>query len=428
LFALNAQTGCTYWSFKTQGGIRNAITVAEVPVGDKARTLVLFTDLQAFAYALDAETGELVWQEKVDSHQAAMGTGALKYHEGKVYVPIAGLTEEALANGKNDYQCCSFRGSVTALDAATGKELWKTYTAPEPTLVRKLDNGKELWGPAGIAVWSTPTIDSKRGLLYIGTGNAYVEPPIKTSNAIVAMDLKTGAIKWSNQTLANDIWSGGCDVSLGGNPDNLGCHDPVGPDFDFSASPVLVTMDNGKDILIATQKSGLGYGMDPDNNGKVVWEYRWGIGAAPGGVYGTASDGKLAYFAVADQRTESPGGLHAVDIKTGKRVWFAPPTETLCKAGPGCGISHHAAVTSIPGVALSASVDGGLRAYSAKTGEIIWTYDANQPYESVNGVKANGGSIDVSSAIVVNGMLYISAGNGGPFGTPGNVILAFALE
>lgn len=428
VFALDAISGCTYWSFKTQGGVRSAISVAEIEHNGATRTAVFFNDQRAMAYAVDAETGEQIWAVKVDDHPSAIATAALKYHEGRVYVPMSGLPEEALANHPNDYQCCSFRGSVTALDANTGERVWQTYTLPDPAYVRTLADGRELWGPAGVAVWNTPSIDSKRGMIYFTTGNAYVEPPAPTSNALMALDLETGQLRWVNQVLEADIWSGGCEPTLGGNPGNEGCFTPVGPDFDFSASPVLVTMANGKDIIVATQKSGLGYAFDPDDNGRLLWTYRWGVGAAAGGVYGTASDGELAYFAVADQRTENPGGLHAVDLASGERRWFTPPADLLCSPSPGCGAVMSAAVTVIPGVVFAGSMDGGLRAYDVESGEILWTYNTNRRFDTVNGVAAQGGSLDGPGPVIVDGMLYVSAGNGGAFGTPGNVLLAFSLE
>jgi polyvinyl alcohol dehydrogenase (cytochrome) len=243
----------------------------------------------------------------------------------------------------------------------------------------------------------------------------------------MAVELDTGKTRWVTQVLEGDIWSGGCEPTLGGKPDNPGCADPVGPDFDFSASPVLTTV-GGKDYLIATQKSGLGFAFDPDNNGKQLWSYRWGEGAAAGGVYGTATDGERAYFAVASNRTKAPGGIHGVDIKTGQRVWFTPPGDLLCKAGPSCTPVQSAAVTAIPGVVFSGSWDGGLRAYDSKTGKILWVLDTNREFTAVNGVKATGGSMDGAGPIIVNGMLYVVAGNGGPFGSAGNVVLAFALE
>jgi polyvinyl alcohol dehydrogenase (cytochrome) len=428
IFSLNALTGCTYWSYQTEGGVRSAISVEKLKIEGEEKTVVLASDLRAKVYAIDAHTGELIWSRKVDQHSAAIGTASLKYHQGIIYVPLAGLPEEALANHRNDYECCSFRGSITALDASTGQEIWKTYTLPEPELVKVLPDGRELRGPAGASVWNTPSVDEKRGLLYFATGNAYAEPEAPTSNAILAVELATGKLVWYHQTLAADIWSGGCEPGLGGKKDNPGCYIPVGPDFDFSASPILTKLPSGKDIIIATQKSGQGWAFDPDNEGALLWMYRWGVGAAAGGVYGASVDEKNAYFAVADQRTKAPGGLHAVDLKTGERAWFTPAADLLCAPAPNCGPAQSAAVTSIPGVVFSGSMDGGLRAYNTQDGQIIWTFNANRSFDTVNGIPATGGSLDAAGPVIANGMLYVTSGNGGPFGSAGNVILAFSLE
>jgi polyvinyl alcohol dehydrogenase (cytochrome) len=202
----------------------------------------------------------------------------------------------------------------------------------------------------------------------------------------------------------------------------------VGPDFDFSASPALVTLTDGRDLLVVTQKSGVGYALDPARRGRVIWEYRWGKGSPVGGVWGATTDGKRAYFAVADQLTPAPGGLHAVDLTTGQRVWYMPPQPAVCAAGPGCSSAQSAALTSIPGVVFSGSADGAVRAYASEDGKILWTFDTNRDFTTVNGVKADGGSIDGPGPVVAGGMLYVTAGNAGFVGTAGNVLLAFGLD
>jgi polyvinyl alcohol dehydrogenase (cytochrome) len=248
--------------------------------------------------------------------------------------------------------------------------------------------------------------------------------------------LKTGKIRWVNQIMP-DTWILGCAPPPAGAPpaaagakfgDNPNCPKDVGPDFDFSASPMLVTKANGKDVLVATQKSGVGYALDPDKRGKILWQYRWGKGSPVGGVWGATSDGARAYFDVADQLTPAPGGVHAVDLTTGQRVWYAPPEPPVCRAGPGCSAAQSAALTSIPGVVFAGSADGAVRAYASETGKILWTYDTNRDFATVNNVKANGGSIDGPGPVVADGMLYVTSGNAGFVGTPGNVLLAFGLE
>ncbi|MCC6203186.1 MAG: PQQ-binding-like beta-propeller repeat protein [Gammaproteobacteria bacterium] len=430
--ALDADSGCTYWTADVEAGVRSAISIGSVVVAGQTRSVIFFSDARANAYALDAQTGKTVWQRKLDPHRAATGTGSVTLHRGVLYVPLAGLSEEAMAGDPN-YECCSFRGSVSALDAATGEILWRFMTTPEPTIQKHLPGGKKLLGPAGISIWSAPTVDAKRGLLYVATGNSYSGPAQPYSNAIVALDIKSGAVRWARQTLAGDIWIYGCDPTQGGDDRDAdqrpNCPQPLGPDLDFAASTILVTAANGKDLLVATQKSGMGYALDPDRSGEIVWQYRWGKGAAPGAVWGATSDGRNAYFAVADQNFDaSGGGMHAVDLISGRKVWFTPPEDPLCAPQSGCSRVQSAALTSVPGVVFSAAADGGIRAYAADTGRILWRFDTNREFATVNGAAAHGGSIDGPGQIVANDMLYVTSGNSGPFGRAGNVLLAFAVE
>jgi polyvinyl alcohol dehydrogenase (cytochrome) len=428
VYALDAETGCVHWVFEAAAGVRTAISVG--PAG--TAYAIYFADAQARAYAVDAATGRALWSYKVDEHAAARATGSPTLYDGVLYVPVSGVSEETAAS-MPDYECCTFRGSITALDAVSGELIWKSYTVPEPRPRGRSTSGAQLWGPAGVAVWSAPTVDARRGLIYVATGNAYADPAPGTSDAIVAMSMATGNIEWVNQIVpGGDIWILGCDSqSTGGDAaagDNPNCPENVGPDHDFSASPALVTMADGRDLLVVTQKSGVGYALDPDADGAILWEYRWGQGSPVGGVWGSTTDGQRAYFAVADQFTNAPGGLHGVDLVSGERVWYMPPQTPLCKAGPGCGPAQSAALTSIPGVVFSGGADGGVRAYAAESGRILWTYDTNRSFSTVNGVEATGGSIDGPGPVVAGGMLFVTAGNGGFVGTPGNVLLAFTVE
>ncbi|MGD8323373.1 MAG: PQQ-binding-like beta-propeller repeat protein [Gammaproteobacteria bacterium] len=425
IYALDAATGCTYWTFQADASVRTAISVGPVPTGYG----VFFADAAARAYAIDADTGQRIWTRKVDFHPAARATGAPVLHDGVLYVPQSGVSEENVAS-MPDYECCTFRGAITALDAGTGDQIWKTYVMPEPRPRGLSSTGKQLWGPAGAAIWSSPTVDPRRGVIYAATGNAYADPPMPTSNAIIAFDMDTGAIRWINQVLPGDVWIMRCDPRSGGPEaaDNPNCPENVGPDFDFSASPALTTLDNGKDLLVVTQKSGVGYALDPDNDGATLWEYRWGRGSPVGGVWGASTDGDVAYFAVADQFTDEPGGIHAVELATGARVWFTGPQPPLCDSGPGCSSAQSAALTSVPGAVISGGADGGVRAYSKRNGRIIWSYDTNRDFETVNGVPGRGGAIDGPGPVVAGGMLYVTSGNGGIVGTPGNVLLAFSID
>jgi polyvinyl alcohol dehydrogenase (cytochrome) len=420
VYALDPKTGCTYWTFKAQANIRAAISV------DKRA--IYFADTKANAYAVDRVTGAQIWVRKVDEHPFAKSTGAPTLYEGRLYVTAAGVGEETSAT-RPDYECCTFRGSVTALDASTGEVVWKAYTITEAPKPRgKTATGTQLWGPSGAGVWSAPTIDAKRGVIYVATGNGYSDPPQKTSDAVIAFDLKTGKMKWSSQVTPKDVWVLGCNARPG-QPSNPSCPEDVGPDFDFAASPILTTLPNGRDVIVIPQKSGVGYALDPEKEGEIVWQYRFGRGSGIGGVWGAAVDQQQAYFAAADYNTPAPGGLHAVKLDTGERVWYtAPKQPPFCAAASVCSTAQSAALTVVGGVVFSGSADGGIRAYSTKDGTVLWEFDTNRPFETVNGVKATGGSIDGPGPIIVDGILYITSGNGGLVGRSGNVLLAFGVE
>jgi polyvinyl alcohol dehydrogenase (cytochrome) len=423
VYSLDAKTGCIYWAFAAGGGVRTAITIG--PKEGSKGFAAYFADVSGNAYALDASTGEKIWVRKVDDHPIARISGAPTLYKGRLFVTVASFEEVDGANP--DYACCTFRGSLSALDAKTGAVLWKTYTIPdEPKPRGKSTNGVVLWGPSGAGIWSSPTIDAKRGLAYAATGNSYSDPPEPTSDAVIAFDMKTGKIRWVSQATPHDVFMGGC--RTGGN--NPNCPEGEnGPDFDFGNSPILTKLPNGRDVIIIGQKSGVGFAMDPEKQGAVLWQYRAGVGSALGGIeWGSAVDAEHAYFPVSDIFLPKPGGLHAVNIATGERVWFTPPPPLKCERGRGCNAAQSAAITVIPGVVFSGSVDGGLRAYSAKDGAIIWEYDTNREFQTLNGVPANGASIMGPGPTVAGGMLYVNSGFGTHGGRAGNVLLAFGVH
>ncbi len=416
VYALDANTGCTHWTFAAQSGVRSAMTVTRL---DGGRHAVFFGDFNANVYALDAATGEAIWRRDVETHEGARITGAPVYHDGRLYVPVSSLEEVLAANP--EYPCCTFRGSIAALDAATGELVWQSYTIPETPRPRgRNPEGFFLMGPSGAAVWSAPTVDRKRGLVYAATGNAYTEPAAATSDAIIAFELDTGAIRWTSQFTPDDAFILNCG---GGNPN---CPDDDGPDFDFGASPVLVAMSDGRDLLVVGQKAGVGYGLDPDRGGAVAWRYQVGAGSLLGGIeWGFAVDAEKAYFANSDYLTPEPGGLAAVRLRTGELVWYAEPHEPVCE---GCSPALLAAVTAIPGAVFSGAYDGLFRAYDAEDGSVLWEFDTNGDYDTVNGVAGRGGSINGPGPVVVDGMVYVNSGYAAFGGRPGNVLLAFGVD
>jgi polyvinyl alcohol dehydrogenase (cytochrome) len=360
---------------------------------------------------------------EIDAHDSAAITGSLTVHEGRVYVPVQGLNEEGYG-GRGNYPCCTFRGSLSSLDASTGELIWKSYTIAEPEPRGTNADGVQMWGPAGGGIWSPATVDDRRGLVYVATGNGYADPPQPTTDAVIAIDIESGEHRWVNQVTAGDQWAGGCGPR---NPDNPACPDVQGPDADFSAPPALASV-NGRELLVLPQKSGMAHALDPGDDGALVWQYRIGQGSGLGGQWGGAFDGKNVYIGVADLFAPNPGGLHAIDLATGERVWHAEPQPVLCAPGRTCRPAQGGPVTVIPGAVLSGSLDGGMRAYSTEDGTVVWQFDTNREFETVNGVEARGGGMDAAGPIVAGGMLFFNSGYGGFIGNPGNVLLAFAKK
>jgi polyvinyl alcohol dehydrogenase (cytochrome) len=424
--------------------VRTAITIG--PGSAPGKWLAYFGDQRANTYAVDAQTGELVWKRSVDSFPGATITGAPTLADGTLYVVTSSAEEVLGANPK--YECCKFRGSLSALNVATGEVRWKTYTiAEEPKPVRKNAQGVQLWGPSGAGVWSSPAVDLKRGAVYITTGDAYSDPAASTSDAFMAFDIKTGKLLWTRQVTSGDAFNVAC-----GLPEALrvNCPEGKGPDHDFGSSPILVDLPNGRRALIAGQKSGVVHAVDPDRGGEILWQTRVGKGSALGGVqWGSSFDGRRVYVALSDvipatagtaaapaapptppgqaaQPSQLGGGLYALDPASGQIVWTTP--HPGCGDKPGCSPAQSAAVTAIPGIVFSGGIDGHLRAYASDKGAIVWDVDTAQPYKTVNGVTGNGGSLDGPGPVVVGGMVFVNSGYAFVAGKPGNVLLAYSVD
>jgi polyvinyl alcohol dehydrogenase (cytochrome) len=427
--ALDAKTGCIHWSFETDAVVRTAVSVG--PRRGGTGFAVHFGDVAAHAYALDAATGALLWKVKVEQHRAARVTGAPTLHDGVLYVPVSSI-EEAFG-ARSDYECCTFRGSVVALDAETGEQLWKAYTiADEPRQTKSNSIGVKLFGPSGAAIWSAPTVDPARGAVYVATGNAYSRPAADTSDAVIALDMRTGRKLWHRQLTSEDAYIGGR---------ALNCPDDHGPDHDFGQSPILTTLADGtaegRRLLVIAQKSGVVHALDPDREGQILWQVRVGKGGTLGGSqWGSAVDKDRVYVALSDVRfrgggplqldPRAGGGLFGIDLATGRLAWSVPPVP--CGERAQCSPALSAAVTVIPGVVFSGGVSGFLRAYATDDGRLLWEVDtARDDYVTANGVRARGGAMDGPGPTVADGMLYVTSGYGLWGGKSGNVLLAFAL-
>ena len=435
LYALDAKTGCLYWVFQAGAAIRSGVVAGAI---SPDRLAVFFGDAQANAYAVDV-SGKLLWKVHPEEHPAAVMTGAPAFADGVVYFGISSIEEVIGSNPK--YECCTFRGSLVALHAATGATAWKAYTISDPPAPTKKNTiGVQLRGPSGAGVWSTPTIDVRRNAIYVATGDNYSDPPTQTSDAVLAFDRTTGKPLWSRQMTANDAYNLGCSAG-----DKANCPEAKGPDLDFGQPPILVSLTNGKQALVIGQKSGVAWAIDPDRNGNLLWQTRVGKGSALGGSqWGSAADERYMYVSISDIAfravkdvpgvdgdkyeldSTKGGGVFALDLLTGNKVWSATPPA--CGDRRNCSPAQPGAVSAIPGAVFAGSLDGHLRAYANGTGEILWDVDTAREYNTVNGQKAHGGALDGGGPAIAGGLVYVYSGYSMWGEIPGNVLLAFSVD
>jgi polyvinyl alcohol dehydrogenase (cytochrome) len=433
IYSLDARTGCLRWRFDDGAPSRTTISIGRLAAAPSGYAAVFgdfrFGTASHTEVALDAVSGKLIWRQRIEDHPLAVLTGAPTIWGGRVYQPTS--SGEELTASRANYSCCTFQGAVVALDVATGKVLWKTHAigAP-PAPSHKNGAGTQMMGPAGAAIWSAPTIDAKRGLLYVATGDSYTDVEEDGSDAILALDLASGAVKWRSQVTTGDNYLSGCETAA-----MVNCPKPLGHDYDFGASPILLTLPGGADILVAGQKSGIVYGLDPAS-GRVLWKTKLGEGGSLGGVeFGMASDGRRLFVGNADAFMPSPPGkpgLFAIDPANGSQLWFAPSPHLACgwTKGSPCLNGISAAPTAVPGLVFAGDLNGRLRAYSANDGRVVWAIDTGaQRFATINGGPRAGGNIDGPGPVVAGGMLYVMSGYLGSLGgTTSNVLLAFSVD
>ena len=426
VFALDAKSGCTYWNYDAGALVRTGIVIAAVTAehatDHRAHLVAWFGDDKGTLHAVDVNDGKRLWVQRLDAHPIARLVGTPQLHEGILYAPVSSFEEVAAADPK--YRCCTFRGSLVALDAASGRPLWRSYTVRMPSAPVASPSGQTLSGPAGGSIFSAPTIDAKRGLIYVGTGDSYTNVVSDSTNAILALKLKDGARVWTRQVAKNDAWILLCTGKPTGN-----CPSPLGPDFDFASSPMLISTA-AKQVLVAGAKSGIVYGFDARAGGKVLWQRALAAGTPNGAIlWAPATDFKRAYVATSEydpQAHSGPGALVALDPVTGAVLWRTPTPDTPCAWGTqNCSHALLAGVAVIPGVVFAGAMDGHMRAYDAHDGSIIWDFDTGQSFAAVNGVSAHGGAIDYGGEVIAHGMLFV---NSGSMRQAGNLLLAFAPE
>jgi len=433
--ALDAQTGCLRWSFRATAEVRTAVVISPwSPKDDDPQPTIYFADLLARAYAVDARTGELRWKVKVDDHPDATVTAAVALAGDRVYVPVSSL--EVVSAGNPAYECCTFRGAVVALDAVTGELIWKSHTISEaPAEAGKTSAGTRILAPSGAPVWNTPTIDLARNRLYVGSGENYSSPADGNSDAIIAFDLDSGEKIWVSQQTSHDAWNLACLIE--GIEDHSNCPVENGPDYDFGASPILVSLGEGRDILVGGQKSGDVMGIDPDT-GETLWKKKVGRGGVQGGIhFGMASEGSRVYvpindmyYLVDDDRygPDEPAtpGLYAIDAETGELQWSTPAPD-VCGEIEYCDPGISQAIAAIPGAVIAGHLDGRLRVYDGESGEHLWELDTLREFDTVSGEIARGGSFSGGGGVAASGMFYISSGYGIYNHMPGNLLLALGL-
>lgn len=433
IYAFDLKTGCARWISKVSAEVRTAIVVESWPKGaaPSHRPRLFFGDLLSRVYAMDAQTGQLLWRTRPDAHPNATITGTPILSGDTLYVPISSL--EVVTAADPNYQCCTFRGSVAALNASTGAMKWQHYTVVEAATEHSATlAGMPIMGPSGAPVWGSPTIDFKRGQLYHGSGENYSSPADDNSDAVFAVDLKTGARTWRQQLTKGDAWNMACILK-----NNPNCPKESGPDFDISASPLLIDGQNGRQMLVIGAKSGFITGLDPDDRGKILWQTRVGRGSIQGGVhFGMAAEGTRIYVPIVDIADNSDGtrsteqgnaGLHALDAMTGRILWSVP-APAKCGERRWCDSGISAAVTAIEGVVFAGHLDGWFRAYAGDTGRVLWEFDTSLPVAGTNGEIAHGGSISGPGAAVAEGHVIVTSGYGFSNHMPGNALLVFGVD
>ena len=426
LYALDRQTGCVRWRTKVDGEIRSAPAIYFSEKGN----FLFAGDYEGNVYKINPYNGEKIWVKSLRYHPRVILTGSLRVDNDIIYVP---LSSREWADGADpEYQCCSFRGGIMALDVAGGNELWTSYSIPLPPKgTGKFNNmGIEILAPSGVPVWNSPTFDTAKNLIYYGTGEAYSSPAAETSDSVIAINKLNGDIEWVYQAESGDAWNMGCFVEADAN-----CPEQDGPDWDFGASVVLANID-GKSVLFAGRKSGHVYGLDPDNKGKPLWIKRIGKGGFAGGIHwGMATDNKSIFAAVADTNfiNKFPGpatpGIYSLDGISGKLNWkFTPIDRCPENTKPACDIGISAALTATNDLVIGGGFDGWLYVLNKNTGELIWEFNTAVDFSAFTSLPSHGGSIESDGPVVIDNNIFINSGYqyGGRLG--GNVLLNFEIS
>jgi polyvinyl alcohol dehydrogenase (cytochrome) len=437
VWALDAKTGCLRWTFQAGAEVRTGIAITPWNANDtEVEATIFFGDVLASVYALDAKSGALRWRVKADEHRDATLTGTPTYFDNRLYVSVSSL--EVVSAINPEYECCNFQGAVAALNPTSGEVIWKSRTADTAAVaVGKTSVGTTIMAPSGAPIWSAPTIDASRNRLYIGTGENYSSPADGNSDAIIAYDLDSGEKLWVSQQTTQDAWNAACFVGIPGIND-ANCPEENGPDYDFGASPILIKLPGGKDIVVGGQKSGEVMGIDPDS-GQTLWKIRIGRGGIQGGVhFGIAAQDNVVYVPINDQifanddirynnNLAAEPGMHAVNAVDGSKLWSAPSPD-VCGDIPFCSAGISQAIAAIPGAVVAGYLDGRLRIHAREDGRVLWQRNMLGEYPSVSGATATGGAFSGGGILVAHGLMYVNAGYGYNSHIAGNALVALGLK
>ncbi len=408
VYALDLESGCHYWTYAAISEVRAAPTV--VHSAELNKDLVVIADQSNRVYALDMSNGEKIWHADPDANPWAVSTGAPVVHGNRVFVPVSSM--EVAGAGNPQHICCTFRGNVAALDLNTGEKVWHTFIMEEAKEVGKNSVGNPILAPSGAPIWGSATFDAKRDRVYVGSGQNYSRPTSDTSDSIIAFSAKTGEMDWVYQTTANDAFTMGCTGR-----EHPNCPQ-AGPDVDIGAPILSTTLSNGQDIVVAGTKGSVVFGLDPDaqdESDRVLWQVRVGRGSALGGVHwGMTFIDDVVFVPVSDRipggSSEPQPGLHAIDMKTGELLWYAPAPNRCEGSGFSCSNGYSAPATALEDVVLAGALNGVLFAHDKDTGEIVWEWDTKTDFSTVNNIPAKGGAIDAVGPVFSGDYMIVNSG------------------
>jgi polyvinyl alcohol dehydrogenase (cytochrome) len=427
---ISGDSPCFRWVYTSNVPLRTGVAYGVLPSG---RAVVAFADAAVNVHLVDATSGKMIWKTPVGRWNLSNATGTPQIVGNRVYMPIS--ASEINFGGDDAHECCKTHGMFAALDATSGRMVWRYETMPDAKPVRDRGDGRVLWGPSGAPIWSSPVVDERRGLIYVGTGEATSAPAADTTDSILAIETKTGKLRWKFQATPDDIFLTACLRPK----KSLNCpNEGRLLDVDFGAAPILAHRADGSDLLLAGQKSGMLWALDPDT-GKLLWNREFGKGSPLGGIHwGMAVDAHNVYVPIhkmpdaqGNDSNQVPG-LHAVDYTTGEVRWSFTAVGDCsgdrkarvptCNANTGLSSPP----TVIDGAVFAGSVDGFLRAFDAASGSLLWQYDVARPLTGVNGVAGHGGAIDNASIVAAKGYVFVNSGYAIMGGErPGNLFLAF---